>query len=125
MRSHSLRRAGVTLLASLMVHTAVHAQPPREPPVDSASIESFAKAHLAVSTLRAQLQAQLAVPKAKTREEQVTLRDKLRVNTLRALREHAWTESTFAAMTQRVSTDSSARRAFESALARLSGGKAP
>lgn len=81
-------------------------------------IESFAKTHLAVSALRDHYQAQFAEPQNKKREVQDALHEKFAAELQALLKEHGFTEVEFARMTRLVSVDSTARRAFEEALAR-------
>ena len=47
------------------------------------------------------------------------LREKLRTERLRLLKEHGLTEDAFTRLTHRVAVDDEARKAFEAALARL------
>jgi hypothetical protein len=122
-------------LAFLMPAPPAHAQaqPPASPApaqsadsaVSAAALEVFAKAHIAVAALRAQMQAELADPRTKKLPEQLALREKLHVNTLRLLKEHGLTEAEFARLTQRISTDNIMRKDFDALLARLPGGKTP
>lgn len=85
-----------------------------------ATMESFARAHLAIAALRDRVQAELAEPKSKKPEVQAELREKLRAGRVAILKEHALTDEFFARLTHRVAVDDEARKAFESLLARLS-----
>ncbi len=87
--------------------------------VTPAAMESFARAHAAIATLRDRVQAELAEPKSKKPEVQAELREKLRTERLRLLKEHGLSEEAFARLTHRVAVDDGARKAFEEALARL------
>lgn len=84
-----------------------------------ASMESFARTHAAIAALRDRVQAELAEPKSKKPEVQAELREKLRTERLRLLKEHGLTEDAFTRLTHRVAVDDEARKAFEAALARL------
>lgn len=99
-----------------------HAQQ-RDSIVSAATMESFAKAHLAVATLRSHVQAELAKTSSKKREAQAALRDQLQIDVQRLLKEHGITESEFARITRQISTDVVVRRLFEETVLRLSGGK--
>ncbi len=101
---------------------SAHAQE-RDSTISASAMETFVKAHIALTTLRSQAQAELAATSAKKPEVQAALREKLKVNTQRLLKEHGYTEAEFARLTRRVGTDEAARKAFEETLARVSGGK--
>jgi Domain of unknown function (DUF4168) len=124
MASHGLRLL-VVLGALTTLPSPAASQGAPDTTITAAALEAFAKAHLAVSGLRAQVQAELADPKAKKPEEQAALREKLQVNTRRLIAAQGLTEAEFARMTRRVSTDDVLRKAFEAALARLGDGKPP
>ncbi|HEX4932323.1 MAG TPA: DUF4168 domain-containing protein [Gemmatimonadaceae bacterium] len=87
--------------------------------VTEATMESFARAHLAISALRDRVQAELAEPKSKKPEVQAELREKLRTGRLAILKEHGLSDEAFARLTHRVATDDGARKAFEALLAKL------
>jgi len=91
--------------------------------ISAAAMESLAKAHIAVTAFRGQMQAELADPKSKKGEVQAQLRDKLQVGIVRILKEHGLTEPEFTRLTRRISTDTATRTVFEETLARLPGGK--
>ena len=82
-------------------------------------METCARAHAAIATLRDQVQSELAEPKSKKPEVQAELREKLRSERLRLLKEHGLTEEAFARLTHRVAVDDETRKAFEGALAKL------
>ena len=88
--------------------------------VAPATMESFARAHLAIAALRDKVQAELAEPKSKKPEVQDKLREKLLTERLQLLKEYGLTDDAFARLTHRVAVDEEARKAFEAALARLS-----
>lgn len=115
------------VLAGALVTPAASSNAQAQPPAsaDTVGLGAFVKAHVAVSALRSQLQAELAEPRAKTRDDQRVLREKLRTNTLRVLQANGLTESAFAEWTKRVSVDSTLRASFEAALARASAVKSP
>lgn len=95
----------------------------RDSTVSASAMETFVKAHIALTALRSQAQAELAAPTAKKPEVHAAIREKLNVNTQRLLKEHGFTEAEFARLTRRVGTDDVARKAFEETLVRVSGGK--
>ncbi len=110
--------SGATSPAPLAAQqTALQATPDTVPAVNPATIESFAKTHLAVSALRDRFQAQFAEPQNKKREVQEELHAKLVAELQSLLKAHGFSEAEFARMTRLVSVDSTARRAFEDAVA--------
>lgn len=97
---------------------AVLAPPTSGPAAQDDSMTVFVRTHLALQALRDRVQAELAEPKNKKDEEQQALRDKLRTERARILKEHGMTEERFARMTRWVSVDDSARKVFDALLAR-------
>lgn len=95
----------------------------RDSVVSASAMETFVKAHIALTAFRSQAQAELAVTSAKKPEVQATLRQNLQAGTQRLLKDHGLTEAEFTRLTRRVSTDDALRKAFEETLARVSGGK--
>ena len=87
--------------------------------LSAAAIESFARTHLAVAALRDRFQGELAAPKSKKEEVQRDLREQLHSQLQALLKENGFSEVEFARVTRLVSVDSSARREFEAAVARL------
>ena len=120
-RHRLLLMLGLAIFAPLRPGQAQHV----DSLVSATAMETFVKAHIAVAVLRGQVQAELADTKAKKPEAQATLREKLQVGTQRILKEHGLTEAEFVRLIRRVSTDDVVRRAFDEALARLTGGKSP
>ncbi|MEP7383746.1 MAG: DUF4168 domain-containing protein [Gemmatimonadota bacterium] len=109
---------GATTPARLAAQqTAQQATPDTVPAVNPATIESFAKTHLVVSALRDRFQAQFAELQNKKPEVQDELHTKLVTELQSLLRSHGFSEAEFARMTRLVSIDSTARRAFEEAVA--------
>jgi len=101
----------------------VHATPRRAPtgPLTATQDDSmsvFVRTHLALQALRDRVQAELAEPKNKKDEEQKALREKLRTERARILKEHAMTEEQFARMTRWVSVNDSARKVFDALVAK-------
>ena len=88
--------------------------------VAPATMEAFARAHLAIAALRDRVQAELAEPKSKKPEVQGELREKLRTGRLAILKEHGLSDDAFAHLTHRVAVDEEARKTFEALLAKLS-----
>ena len=91
--------------------------------VSASVMEAFAAAHAEVAALLSKVQAELAEPKSKKPEVQASLRDKLQLNTERILKQHDLTESGFAQLTRRVSTDDAVRKQFDEAVAKLTAGR--
>lgn len=87
------------------------------------SMDSYAKAHLALTSLRSKVQAELADPKAKKPEIQTALREKLQADTQRVLSENGLSAAEFARVTRLVSSNDTVRKTFERAVERLSAGK--
>ncbi len=81
----------------------------------------FVRTHVALQALRDRIQAEMAEPRNKKDEEQQALRDKLRTERARILKEHAMTEAQFARMTRWVSVDDSARKVFDALVAKAAG----
>ena len=118
-------RYRVAVLCALMVGVPFKSgqAQERDTTISVVAMEAFAKAHIALTALRSQAQAELAATSAKKPEVQAALREKLTVNTPRLLKEHGFTEAEFARLTRRVGTDDELRKRFEETLARVSGGK--
>ena len=118
-------RCRFLLLIALLVGAPFqsgHAQE-RDSTISASAMETLVKAHIALTALRSQAQAELAATTAKKPEVHAAVREKLTVNTQRLLKEHGFTEAEFARLTRRVGTDDLVRKAFEETLARVSGGK--
>ncbi len=118
-------RSRFLLLIALLVGAPFqygHAQE-RDSTISASAMETLVKAHIALTALRSQAQAELAATTAKKPEVQAALREKLTVNTQRLLKAQGFTEAEFARLTRRVGTDDAMRKAFEETLARVSGGK--
>ena len=91
--------------------------------VSASALDAFAAAHVEVAALRGKAQAELAEPRSKKAEVQISVRAKLQDGTLRALKAHNLTEAEFARLTRLVSTDDALRKQFDEAVARLSAGR--
>jgi len=113
------------LLVALLVSAPVQSgqAQERDSAMSASAMEAFVKAHIALTALRSQAQAELAATSAKKPEVHAALREKLNVSSQRLLKEHGFTAADFARLTRRVGTDDVARKAFEETLARVSGGK--
>jgi hypothetical protein len=119
-----LLHAGWLLVLSVMLPlsaTRGQSQPP-DSSVSPTAIEALAKAHVALTALRSQLQAEMAEPKAKKPAVQTELRARLQTETTRVLKEHGMTAAEFARLTRRVSTDDALRKVFDESVARVSSG---
>jgi hypothetical protein len=118
-------RSPLLLLFALLFGAPFHAghAQERDSTVSASAMETFVKAHIALTALRSQAQAELAATSAKKPDVQAAVREKLTVNSQRLLKEHGFTEAEFARLTRRVGTDDVVRKAFEETLARVSGGK--
>jgi hypothetical protein len=88
-------------------------------------IIAFAKVHVAVGTRRDSIQAQLAQPRNNTVDAQTSLRAKLRAEIAEILHHNGMTDADFRRKTFIVSTDSGARRTFDSVVAKLTGVPTP
>ena len=91
--------------------------------ISAASMDSFAAAHVEVEALRSKAQAELAEPRSKKGETQVTLREKLQEGTLGVLKAHGLTEAEFTRLTRLVSTDGALRKQFDEAVARYAASR--
>ena len=91
--------------------------------VSASALDAFAAAHVEVAALRGKAQAELAEPRSKKAEVQISVRAKLQDGTIRALKAHNLTEAEFARLTRLVSTDDALRKQFDEAVARLSAGR--
>jgi hypothetical protein len=100
--------------------TAVVVSSPSRPilPTQDDSLAVFVRTHLALQALRDRMQAEMAAPRNKKDEEQQALREKLRTERARILKEHAMTEAQFARMTRWVSVNDSARKVFDALVAK-------
>ena len=130
-----MRRSLVPLLAigcAMMGTTGtLHGQatpPPASAPVvapshpDSvAAMMPFARTHAALNTLRERADAEYAEPKNKKPEVLAELRAKYRAERERVLKAQGLTEASYGELTRRISSDDAARRAFEAALAKVTG----
>jgi hypothetical protein len=81
----------------------------------------FARAHAALTTLRERADAEYAEPKNKKPEVLAELREKYRAERERLLKAQGLAESGYGEFTRRISSDDAARRAFEAALAKVTG----
>ena len=100
--------------------TAPSATAPAHP--DSvAAMMPFARAHAALTTLRERADAEYAEPKNKNPEVLAELREKYRAERERLLKAQGLAESGYGEFTRRISSDDAARRAFEAALAKVTG----
>ena len=121
----SLRRSlalAVVTLGCASTPAAARAQA-QAPPVDHAQVVTLARAYVAIARVRDQVQAELADPKNKKDEEQSRLREKLRAEIARVLRENDLTPARYEQLTRLVSTDREWRREFDAAVAQLAPGK--
>jgi hypothetical protein len=80
---------------------------------------------MAIGQMRDASQAELAQPKNKTREAQEQLREKLRADITRAVRDQGLSDARYQQITFVVSADTSLRRRFDEAVARASADKKP
>jgi hypothetical protein len=87
-------------------------------------LEPFARAHIAIDQVRDRANAEFADPRNKKNEVQENLRDKLREDVRKVLKEHNLTEAEFDRFTMAVSSDTAQRRAFDALVAQLSSKKA-
>jgi hypothetical protein len=81
----------------------------------------FARAHAALTTLRERADAEYAEPKNKKPEVLAELREKYRAERERLLKAQGLAEAGYGEFTRRISSDDAARRAFEAALAKVTG----
>lgn len=116
-------------MALLVGASALAAQPPGGRPVASAAdttlpeMEAYVRTHLALNVLRDREQAELAEGRHKKAESQSELRDKYRIDRAKVLAQYGMSAAQFARLTQRVSSNDSVRRVFETTLARMSAAK--
>lgn len=94
-------------------------QPAADSGVSAATLEAYAKAHLAITALRDREQAELADPRNKKADAQTTLREKYRAERAAALVAQALSAEQFTRLTQQISTNDALRARFEATLARL------
>jgi hypothetical protein len=90
-------------------------------PDSVAAMMPFARAHAALTTLRERADAEYAEPKNKKPEVLAELREKYRAERERLLKAQGLAESGYGEFTRRISSDDAARRAFEAALAKVTG----
>lgn len=92
---------------------------PAPHPDSVAAMLPFARAYLAMSALNERANAEYAEPKNKRPEELAILREKFRVARAALFTSLGVSDTTYAQLTRRVSSDDVARRAFEAALANI------
>jgi hypothetical protein len=108
--------------ASAPVATPVATPVVAPPNPDSvAAMMPFARAHAALTTLRERADAEYADPKNKKPEVLAELRLKYRTERDRLLKAQGLAEASYGELTRRISSDDAARRAFEAALAKVTG----
>lgn len=91
------------------------------PHADSvAAMLPFARAHRALTALRERADAVYADPKNKKPEVLAERREQFRGERAQLLKGQGLTEASYGALTQRISADDAARRAFDAALVTLS-----
>ena len=91
------------------------------PPPDSVSaMLPFARAHVAMNSLRDRADAEYAEPKNKKPEVLAELRGKYHAERERMLKSQGLTEASYSIFVRRISSDDLARSAFEAALAKAS-----
>lgn len=79
----------------------------------------FARAHVALISLRERADAEYAEPKNKKPEVLAELRSKYRAERERLLTAQGLAEATYSELIRRISSDDAARVAFEAALAKV------
>ena len=99
--------------------TPVKVDAPPHPDSVSAMLP-FARAHVAMNSLRDRADAEYAEPKNKKPEVLTELRAKYSAERERMLTSQGLTEASYGLLILRVSSDDSARSAFEAALAKAS-----
>ena len=92
--------------------------------IDDARLTAYAKAFAAIANVRDDVSKELALPRNKTTEVQQELREKLRTQIEKILREQNLTQEEYARITHLISTDTARSKAFEEILARVAP-KAP
>lgn len=93
--------------------------------IDEARLTAYAKAFIAISAARDSVGTELVSPKNKKTEVQLELREKLRRQIARVLREHNLTQDEYNRTTYAVSSDARQRQAFDDIMARLMPRQAP
>ena len=88
-------------------------------------IAAFAKVHAAIALARDSIQAQLAQSRNKKPETQQALRDKLRAEVEEILHHNGMTEEEYHRKTYIVSSDTVARKIFDSTMVKLTGAPTP
>lgn len=129
MQSDSLRRAiratFVLVLLTAAVPCAAQVQAAAATPLNKDEITALAKIHVAISVAHDSADAQLAMARNKTLAAQQGLRDKLRGQVEEILHHAGMSEAEYNRKTFLVSTDTGARRAFDAAVAQLTGVPTP
>ncbi|MBC7893859.1 MAG: DUF4168 domain-containing protein [Cytophagaceae bacterium] len=87
-------------------------------------LEAFARAHIAIDQVRERANAEFADPRNKKADVQEKLRDKLRDDVRKVLKEQNLTEAEYDRFTMAVSADTAQRRAFDALVAQLTAKKA-
>jgi hypothetical protein len=108
----------VFVLLGIPARLPAQQQPPPTP-VTQEHLTTYAKAYAAIGVLLEQVHAELAKAQNKTAEAQKQLRENLKQNTTKILRDHGLTDEQYAHITYVISTDPERRTAFEELLAQL------
>jgi hypothetical protein len=87
--------------------------------LSEAQLTAYAKAFAAITVVRDQIHAELALPRNKTDETQRELREKLQKQVDQILKEQSLTQAQFVRITYVISSDTTQRRNFEAILARV------
>lgn len=113
----------VVATLSMAAHTAAPAQSP--PPMGRDEIATLAKAQIAIARARDSTQAQLAHTRNTKPESQQQLREKLRTDIEAILHHHGLTEAEYQRKTYQISTDTDARKTFDSVVVAVTGQPIP
>lgn len=93
--------------------------------IDEARLTAYAKAFAGIAVVRDSISKELALPRNKTLEVQLELREKLRTQIEKVLKEQNLTPDEYARITHVISTDAAHSKTFEEILARLTQKPAP
>ena len=121
-------RCALVLSSAPFIPGLLEAQPPAAAvrdagALDTAGLERFARAHVAIQALRDREHAELADPRRKKPEEHQEIRARFAKERTKALQAGGYTDAAFAEWTHRISASDSLRARFEALLTRLNAPK--
>ena len=125
---HFVASSGATVAVAMLgiaVPSAAQVQTATPASMGKDEITALAKVHVAISVAQDSIDAQLAQSRNKTLAAQQGLRDKFRGQVEEILHHSGMTEADYSRKTFLISSDTTARRAFDAIVAQLTGVPTP